>query len=92
MNIQVIGNRILAKEVKANEYIGNIYIGKKVESQEAKILKLGSGRNEKGVVIPFDVKVGDSVLIEKRCGYKLVVEGEEFLIITEDEILAVIES
>ncbi len=59
---------------------------------QGEVLAVGAGkRTEDGKVLPMDVKVGDKVLFGKYAGQSVKVDGEEVLVIREDEILAVIE-
>lgn len=59
---------------------------------QGKVLAVGSGRlSETGNVIPFEVQPNDTVLFSKSAGQNVTVEGEEYLILVEDDIMAVIE-
>ena len=65
----------------------------KEKPQEGKVVAVGSGkRDEDGNKIPMDVKVGDVVMYKKWGGTEVKVEGKEFLLVKEEDILAVIES
>jgi chaperonin GroES len=83
------------KRVEEHEQrIGGIIIPDtaKEKPQQAKVVAVGNGRiNDDGKTIPLDVKVGDYVLIGKYSGTEIKLEGEEYLIIREDEILGVAE-
>jgi len=64
----------------------------KEKPQEGEIIAAGSGiRKEDGSLIPLDVKEGDRVLFGKYAGTEIKIEGEEFLMMKEDDILGVIE-
>ena len=92
-NIQPLGQRVLVKRIEADEVAaGGIIIPDtaKEKPQEAKVVALGTGKNDEGVVIEFSVKVGDTVLISKYGGTDIKVEGEEHLIVSESDILAIV--
>jgi chaperonin GroES len=59
---------------------------------EGRVVAVGSGKvSEEGVVTPLDVKKGDRILFTKYAGTEIKVEGDEHLIIREDDVLAVLE-
>ncbi len=97
MNIRPLHDRILVKRIEEKEQVqGGIIIPDtaKEKPQEGEVLAVGPGkRNEEGKLIPMDVKVGDRVLFGKYSGSEVPVklDGEDLLIIREDEILGVIE-
>ena len=63
-----------------------------VKPQEAEVVAVGPGkRSDKGDVTPLDVKAGDKVLVGKYAGNEVSVDGEDLVILREDEVLAVIE-
>jgi chaperonin GroES len=65
----------------------------KEKPMQAKVVAVGKGKvTDDGKVLPLDVKAGDKVLIGKYAGTEVKIEGEEHLIMREDEILAVIEN
>ena len=73
---------------------GGIFIPEtaKEKPQKGQIIAVGNGKKtEDGKVIPLDVKVGDQVLFGKYAGTEIKIEGEEFLIMREDDILGVME-
>jgi chaperonin GroES len=63
----------------------------KEKPQEGVVIAVGSGRHEDGKVFPIDVKAGDHVLFGKYSGTDIKLDGEEHLILRENEILGVIE-
>jgi chaperonin GroES len=63
----------------------------KEKPQQGTVVAVGSGRREDDKVIPLDVKKGDRVLFGKYTGTEIKLDGEEHLILREDDILAVIE-
>ena len=69
-----------------------IAVRAKEKPQKVKVIAVGKGKTEKdGKVTPLDVKEGDTVLFGKYSGQEIKLDGEEYLIMREDEVLAVIE-
>ena len=95
MAIQPLGNRIVAERVEEEEQVsGGIIIpdSAKEKGQTAKVVATGPGsKKDDGTVIPLDVKAGDTVLIGKYAGNEITVDGSDYVILTEDDILGVIE-
>jgi len=95
MNVRPLRDRILAKRVEDQEQrIGGIIVPDtaKEKPQTAKVVAVGSGRvNDKGEVFALDVKAGDYVLIGKYAGTEIKLDGEEYLIVREDEVLGIAE-
>ena len=92
-NIKPLGQRVLVKRIEAEEVAsGGIIIPDtaKEKPQEAKVVALGTGKNDEGKDVEFSVKEGDTVLISKYGGTDIKIEGEEHLIINESDILAVV--
>jgi chaperonin GroES len=95
MKIRPLQDRILVKRIdEEDKSKGGIIIpdSAKEKPQEGRVVSVGSGRvSEDGTVRPLDVKKGDKVLFGKYGGTEVVVDGEEHLIIREDDILGIIE-
>lgn len=95
MNVRPLRDRVLLKRVEAREQrIGGIIIPDtaKEKPQQAQVIAAGNGRvNEDGKTISLDVKVGEYVLIGKYSGTEIKLDGEEYLIVREDEILGIAE-
>jgi chaperonin GroES len=95
MSLRPLQDRILVKRVEEEtKTAGGIFIPEtaKEKPQRGEIVAAGNGKKtEEGKVLPLDVKVGDKVLFGKYSGTEIKVDGEEFLIMREDDILAVIE-
>ncbi len=95
MKIRPLQDRVLVKRLEEEEKTsGGIIIPDtaKEKPQRGEIIAVGPGRkNEDGKVQPLDVKAGDKVLFSKYAGTEIKVEGEELLIMREDDIMAVIE-
>lgn len=94
MAIQPLGDRVLIKPLEAQEKTkGGIVLPDtaKEKPQEGKVVAVGKGRvSEEGKLTPLEVKVGDKVLYGKYSGTEISVEGEEYLIVKEDDILAIV--
>jgi chaperonin GroES len=92
MKVIPLHDRVLVKRLEAEDTTkGGIIIPDtaKEKPQEAKVIAVGQGRvSEDGKVIPLDVKKGDKVLIGKFSGTEVTIEGEEHVILREEEILA----
>ena len=94
MNIRPLQDRVILKRVKEEEKTkGGIIIPDtaKEKPQEAEVIATGKGRvTDEGKVINLSVKTGDKVLIGKYAGTEVMIDGEEHIILREDEILAII--
>jgi chaperonin GroES len=95
MKIRPLHDRVLVKRLEGEEKTkGGIIIpdSAKEKPQEGQIIAAGPGRvNEDGKVTPLDVKKGDRILFSKYSGNDITVDGEEHMIMREDDILAVLE-
>jgi chaperonin GroES len=95
MKVRPLRDRILVKRLEEQEQrIGGIIIPDtaKEKPQTAKVVAVGKGRvNDKGDVFPLDVQVGDYVLVGKYAGTEIKLDGEEYLIVREDEVLGIAE-
>jgi len=95
MKIRPLYDRVLLKRVKTEEKTkGGIIIPEsgKEKPVEAKVIEVGPGkRGDDGEFVKPDVKKGDRVLFSKYSGNEIKLDGEEHLIMREDEILAIIE-
>ena len=95
MKIRPLQDRILVKRIEGEETTkGGIIIPDtaKEKPQEGKIVAVGKGKlADDGKLTPLDVKKGDKILFSKYSGTEVNIEGEEHLIIREDDVLGVIE-
>jgi chaperonin GroES len=90
-----LGDRVLVKRIKEEEKTkGGIIIPDtaKEKPQEGKVVAVGKGKHsEDGKLIPVEVKAGDKILFGKYSGSEVKLEGEEHVILREDDILGIIE-
>ena len=96
MKIRPLYDRLLVKRAEAKEQVrGSIIIPDtaKEKPMEATVEAVGEGKfDDNGKRVPLDVKAGDRVLIGKYAGTEIKLDGEELLILREEEVLAIIES
>lgn len=92
MKVIPLHDRVLVKRLEAEETTkGGIIIPDtaKEKPQEAEVIAVGKGRiGDDGKVVPLEVKKGDKVLIGKFSGTEVTIDGEEHVILREEEILA----
>lgn len=94
MAIKPLGDRVLVEPKKeAEEKIGSLYVPDtaKEKPQEGTVIAVGQGRYEDGKLVPLEVKVGQRVLYGKYSGTEIKQGGNEYLIIRESDILAIVE-
>ncbi len=95
MNARPLHDRIIVQRLEEGEQkIGGIIIpdSAKEKPQQGKVISVGAGKvKDDGKRIPLDVKAGDVILFGKYSGQEIKLDGEEFLIMREDEVLAVID-
>ena len=95
MKIRPLQDRIIVKRIEEEEKTkGGIIIPDtaKEKPSEGKVIAVGPGKvTDDGKKIPMEVKVGDRVLFGKYSGTEIKIEGEEHLIVREDDILGIVE-
>ncbi len=95
MNIKPLADRVVLQLVEAEETTKSGIIltsAAKEKPQVALVVAVGPGaKNDDGAVIPMTVKVGDKVLTAKYSGTEVKVDGEEYTIVREDDILAIVD-
>jgi chaperonin GroES len=96
VNLRPLHDRVIVKRATEGEQksAGGIIIpdSAKEKPQQAEVVAVGPGRrNDKGDVVALDVKAGDKILIGKYSGSEIKIDDQEYVIVREDEILAVIE-
>ena len=96
MAIKPLANRVIIEVLKQKETkIGGIIMPDtaKEKPQEGKVIAVGIGkRDNNGSLVPMEVKVGDTVLFSKYAGNEVKHNGSEYLVMKEDDIIAVIEN
>jgi chaperonin GroES len=95
MKIRPLQDRVIVKRIAEEEKSkGGIIIPDtaKEKPQEGKVIAVGKGKiDDDGKVRPLDVKAGDKILFGKYSGTEIKIDGEEHLILREDDILGVLE-
>jgi len=95
MNIRPLHDRIVVRRIEQKETLqGGLYIpdSAKEKPQEGEVVAVGKGKRlEDGKVVALDVKAGDRILFGKYSGSDIKIDGEEYLIMREDEVLGVLE-
>ena len=96
MNVRPLHDRIIVQRLDHSpDRVGAIIIpdSAKEKPQQGTVLAAGLGKADKhGKRVPLDVKAGDTILFGKYSGQEIKLEGDEFLIMREDEVLAVLEN
>ena len=94
MDIRPLHDRVVVKRIEENETMqGGLYIpdSAKEKPQQGEVVAVGNGkRTEEGKQLPMDVKVGDRILFGKYSGTEIKIDGEEFLIMREEEVLGIL--
>ena len=91
--VQPLGDRVLIKQLEAEDKTkGGIILPDtaKEKPQEAEVVAVGKGKVEDGKTIAPEVKAGDKILYGKYSGTEIKVDGEELIIVKEEDILAII--
>jgi chaperonin GroES len=95
MDIRPLHDRIIVERLEEEtKTAGGIIIPDtaKEKPQQGKVIAVGKGKKtEEGKILPLDVKVGDKILFGKYSGTEIKLDGKEFLMMREDDVLGVIE-
>lgn len=95
MDIRPLYDRVIIKRLEAESVSAGGFIlpeNAQEKPMQAVVVAVGAGkRNENGDLIPLDVKVGDKVLFPKWSGTEFKINGEDLLIVTESDLLAILE-
>jgi chaperonin GroES len=92
--IRPLHDRVIVKRIEEEEKTkGGLIIPDtaKEKPQEGRVIAVGPGKQDDGKVIPLGVKAGDKILFGKYSGTEIKLDGEEHLILREDDILGIIE-
>ena len=96
MKVRPLHDRIIVQRLDEGEQrVGGIIIPDtaKEKPQQGKVVAAGKGKaKDDGKVLPLDVQAGDTILFGKYSGQDIKIDGEEYLIMREDEVLAVLEA
>jgi len=96
MKVRPLHDRIIVRRIEEGEQkVGGIIIPDtaREKPQQGKVIAAGNGKaKDDGKRLPLDVKEGDTILFGKYSGQEIKIDGEEHLIMREDEVLAVLES
>ena len=93
LKVSPLADRVVVKALEETESMrGGLYIPDtaKEKPQQGEIVAVGPGRFEKDKRVPMDVKVGDKVLYGKYSGTEVTIEGDQYLILRESDVLAII--
>jgi chaperonin GroES len=94
MNVRPLHDRLLVRRIEEKESVkGGIIIPDtaKEKPQEGEVIAVGNGKIlDNGTKVPMDVKVGDKVLFGKYSGTDIKIEGQEYLILHENDVLAIV--
>lgn len=93
VKVAPLADRVVLKPLEESEQMrGGLYIPDtaKEKPQQGEVIAVGPGRFEKGARVPMDVKVGDKVLYGKYSGTEVNIDAEQYLILRESDVLAVI--
>ena len=96
MNIKPLHDRVIVKRKEAETQTASGIIipdTAKEKPQEGEIVSVGNGkRKDDGSLIPLDVKVGDKILFGKYSGNEIKIEGEEYVMMREEDIMGIIQA
>lgn len=93
MDIRPLRDRLVVRRLEGEEAIGGIIIpdSAREKPQRGRVVAAGAGRvTEAGAIVPLEVRAGDEILFGKYASPEITLDGEEFLIMREDEVLALI--
>ena len=93
VKVNPLADRVVVKPLEETEQMrGGLYIPDtaKEKPQQGEVIAVGPGRFEKDKRVPMDVKVGDKVLYGKYSGTEVTIEGEQYLILRESDVLAIV--
>ena len=94
MKLNPLADRVVVKMVEVEETTKSGIIltaSAKEKPQVAEVLAVGPGALKDGVVVPMSVKVGDKVITSKYSGTEIKLDGVEYIIVSEEDILAIVE-
>jgi chaperonin GroES len=94
VNLKPLGDRVVVEHVEQSEKTaGGVFLPDtaKEKPQEGRVLAVGTGRTlDNGTKLPMDVKPGDKIIYSKYSGSEIKLDGKEYLIISEKDVLAIV--
>ncbi len=93
MNLKPLGDRVVIKQLEAEEKTKSGIVlptQSKEKPQEAEVVAVGPGATVDGKVVPMQVAVGDKVIYSKYAGTEVKIDGTEYIIVKESDILAIV--
>ena len=94
MKLKPLADRVVIKQLEAEEKTKSGIVlptQSKEKPQEAEVVAVGPGATVDGKVVPMEVKVGDKVIYSKYAGTEVKIDGVEYIIVKESDILAIVE-
>ncbi len=94
MKLKPLADRVVVKMTEAEETTKSGIIltaSAKEKPQVAEVLAVGPGATKDGVLVPMSVKIGDKVITSKYSGTEIKLDGVEYIIVSESDILAIVE-
>ena len=95
VQLRPLGNRVLAKRLAAEDTLkGGIILpdSAKKKQETAEVIAVGTGKKDKdGKIAPMPVKVGDVILMDKYASQEIQLNDEEYVIVRQDDIIAIVE-
>jgi len=92
MTVKPLGDRILVKRLEEEDKIGSIIVpdSAKEKSQKAEIVAVGEGKKtDEGKLVSLEVKKGDKILIGKYAGTDIKIDGEEYIIMKQEDVTGI---
>ena len=92
MTVKPLGDRILVKRLEEEDKVGSIIVpdSAKEKSQKAEIVAVGEGiKTDEGKLVPLEVKKGDKILIGKYAGTDIKIDGEEYIIMKQEDVMGI---
>ena len=94
MNLKPLGDKIVVQRLAAEEKTASgIFLPEsaKEKPQQAKVVRVGTGKkNDDGSTVDFQVKEGDTIILGKWGGTEVKIDGDDYIVLSEDEVLAVV--
>ena len=95
MSVSILGDRVLIRKIESDKTTAGglvVLTGDDIHTPKGLVLKVGEGRTTKeGVVIPVSVNVNDTVMYYPNTGLSVKIDGEDLLVLREEEIYAVVD-